>query len=289
MMNKNLIVLSGFGYIAKKLLKQLNNEQVLTLSRSAISHDNNKHQHLVIDLDQSNVIDLQNLNAEQVTIVYLVPPNNQLSKDPRLRNFLQSIKVIKAHIDKFILISTTAVYGDCNGDWVNEESPLSLQLDKASRRFQMEQDSSDFCRQNNIPLTILRVAGIYAKDKLPIKRLSEAKPVLKLSESPYSNRIHADDLSNIIFHSINEDHEGIFNCCDSCPSTMSEYFINLAKALNYPEPAQISFQQAKKEFSTQMMNYLSESRRISNKKLLSEFQITLRYPSLAEFISTIRR
>jgi len=288
-MNKNLIVLSGFGYIAKKLLKQLNNEQVLTLSRSAISHDNNKHQHLVIDLDQSNVIDLQNLNAEQVTIVYLVPPNNQLSKDPRLRNFLQSIKVIKAHIDKFILISTTAVYGDCNGDWVNEESPLSLQLDKASRRFQMEQDSSDFCRQNNIPLTILRVAGIYAKDKLPIKRLSEAKPVLKLSESPYSNRIHADDLSNIIFHSINEDHEGIFNCCDSCPSTMSEYFINLAKALNYPEPAQISFQQAKKEFSTQMMNYLSESRRISNKKLLSEFQITLRYPSLAEFISTIRR
>jgi len=288
-MNKNLIVLSGFGYIAKKLLKQLNNEQVLTLSRSAISHDNNKHQHLVIDLDQSNVIDLQNLNAEQVTIVYLVPPNNQLSKDHRLRNFLQSIKVIKAHIDKFILISTTAVYGDCNGDWVNEESPLSLQLDKASRRFQMEQDSSDFCRQNNIPLTILRVAGIYAKDKLPIKRLSEAKPVLKLSESPYSNRIHADDLSNIIFHSINEDHEGIFNCCDSCPSTMSEYFINLAKALNYPEPAQITFQQAKKEFSAQMMNYLSESRRISNKKLLSEFQITLRYPSLAEFISTIRR
>ncbi|MBF0265263.1 MAG: NAD-dependent epimerase/dehydratase family protein [Gammaproteobacteria bacterium] len=285
MNQKQLILIAGFGYIAKKLVEQLDEQAVCTLSRSKIIHKKEYHQHLIIDLDTNDEINLSIDKNLKISIIYLVPPNNTQDNDLRILNFIKALAPVQNQISQFILISTTAVYGHCKGNWVDEESPVSLKLSKAKRRYYMEQASEDFCKQNSIPLTILRVAGIYAQDKLPLNRLLQALPILNVSESPYSNRIHADDLVSIIMAAMTEGHPGIYNCSDSSPSTMSEYFIQLAHALNYPEPPQISFEQAKKQLSPQMMNYLSESRRISNKKLLTNFKLELKYPSLTIFLN----
>lgn len=287
MKQQSTILICGYGYIGQKLLQLLEQREVITLSRNEVTHQLSNHQHLVYDLD-SPKDPLQLINTSfPLSIIYLVPPQKQNLIDQRIANLLTWLQKAKKQIEHFTLISTTAVYGDCKGQWIDETHQLSLKLDKAKRRFDVEKQTSNFCDNQQIPLTTLRVAGIYAKDKLPLKRLTEAKPILNELESPYSNRIHTDDLVSIILSTIEQKHTGIFNCSDSTPSTMSHYFKELAHALKLPKPPEISLEQAQKQLSAGMMSYLSESRRISNKKLLETFKIPLKYPSLQHFLDSL--
>ncbi len=282
------IILVGYGYLAKKteqlLLQQYGFEpqQILRLSRQQLPQS----RYLNCDLDRPMAAEIA-ASFKDATVIYLVPPPAQGQSDPRMQHFLQGLGLCLSGDtlpQKMVLISTTGVYGDCDGRWVDEQEPLKPQLDRARRRLDAEQQFLNFCRQQQIAWTILRVSGIYASDRLPLKRLKAQQPVVRIEESPYSNRIHADDLSQICAQALVEEHPGIYNCSDGSPSTMSEYFIQLAQHYQLPEPPQISLEQAREQLSVGMFSYMQESRRISNKKLLCEFDLQLQYPSLQAFL-----
>ena len=290
-MNKN-IVLVGFGYMAQRVSQKLKHsgltseQTVFSLSRKP-STQTSWIQHICWDLDNNSNTNFTHPEIFNYSrILYLVPPPAAGKNDPRLGNFLSLIKQSKHVPEKIVLISTTGVYGNCKGAWVDESYKVNPNVDRAYRRADAEKQLQQYCFENIISSTILRVSGIYAEDKLPLTRLKKQLPIVNQDDSPYSNRIHAEDLATICTLALLHNHAGIYNCSDNKPTTMYDYFTRLAKTYHLPTPPTIDMQQAQTQLSSGMLSYMQESRRISNKKLLAEFQLELKYPSLSSFLST---
>ncbi|MFK5895202.1 MAG: SDR family NAD(P)-dependent oxidoreductase [Pseudomonadota bacterium] len=289
-MNKN-IILVGFGYMANRIANTL---QQMQLSPDKIVYSLSRKdcikpswiKHIRFDLDKTvNQSFSKPEIFDQSSILYLVPPPATGKTDPRLFNFLSVIEQSAYLPEKIILISTTGVYGNCGGAWVDETSAVQPEVDRAYRRADAEKQLQDFCSKKSIICTILRVSGIYAEDKLPLERIKKQLPIVNENDSPYSNRIHAEDLTNICYQSLEQNHPGIFNCSDNYPTTMYDYFTRLATSYHLPTPPVIDMQQAQNQLSPGMLSYMQESRRINNQKLLKTFKIKLKYPSLSSFLS----
>ena len=130
---------------------------------------------------------------------------------------------------------------------------------------------------------ILRVPGIYAKERLPLARLKKGLAVVNSNEAAWTNRIHADDLAMVCQKAMASVISGeIYNVTDGQPSTMTDYFNQVADYVGLARPPQISMQEAETTLSAGMVSYLRESRRISNVKMLKELQVELQYPRLKE-------
>jgi len=215
---------------------------------------------------------------EQAEIFWFMPPSNQGLTDSRLRRFLLAVQKAPKRI---VLISTTGVYGDCAGRWIDESEPVKPGVDRAKRRVDAELALQEWGENYQGDWVILRVPGIYSAERLPLERLKRAEPVLLESEAPWTNRIHADDLARIAVRAMEvAPQHSIYNACDGHPSTMTDYFNQLAEFAQLARPPQVSLAEASQLVSAGMLSYLQESRRIHNDKLLTELKIQLLYPSL---------
>ncbi len=220
------------------------------------------------------------LQKTPASIFYFIPPPSQGKQDSRLSRFLEELGELP---ERIVLISTTGVYGDCNGAWVNETDETKPVADRAIRRAHAEQLLQSWAERYKRNYVILRVPGIYAADRLPVSRVKKGLPIVNRTESPWTNRIHADDLAMACYLAMQKGIENeIINISDGNPSTMTDYFNQVADFANLPRPPQISLQRAQQELSQGMLSYLRESRRVSNRKMLELLGISLRYPSLAD-------
>ncbi|WP_242482454.1 NAD-dependent epimerase/dehydratase family protein [Thiocystis violacea] len=219
---------------------------------------------------------------EGVRLFHLVPPVEQGVEDAHTRRLVSSFD--RAGQPKRILyMSTTGVYGDCRGEWVDEGWPTRPTVDRSRRRLDAEETLRRWSHDTGGELVVLRVSGIYGPGRLPLARLRQRVPMVRPEEAPYSNRIHVDDLVRISLAAMDKAEDGaVFNVSDGNPSTMTDYFIQIADAAGLPRPPLIPMSEAPDQLSAGMMSYMSESRRLSNRKLLDELGVELIYPSLAE-------
>ncbi len=299
------VIIIGCGYLGNRLLNALKKRKLCAIDNMTALVKTQSSQEqceqagiraIALDMDNADEHLPDNFPIAHALIYYFAPPPSHGTEDTRARNFLKQLSSLAVPPDKIVLISTTGVYGNCHGQWVNEETPLNPSLDRARRRYDAEQQFQHFCKEKScreksckeksshekkVSLVILRVSGIYGPGKLPLKRIKAQTPVVREEDSPFSNRIHADDLLEVCIKagSMNE-VEGIFNCADGHPTTMCDYFMKVARANNLPKPPTISLEQAKEKLSAGMLSYMKESRRIENKKLLSHFKLSLKFPDL---------
>jgi len=276
------VVIAGCGYVGKKLASYVSedNRDIVTITRSAESyHHLNKHYSAYqLDLDQDT--SLPDIDLNEASIVYLIPPPAKGVHDTRIQRFLEGLDQSNLPA-RIILISTTGVYGNCDDNWVTESRVPTPDTDRGLRRLDAENRLIEFSTRHHVSYIILRVPGIYGPDKLPVQRILEKKPVLNLSESPWSNRIHVDDLVQACLQSIRYNGDfHVFNISDGNPSSMTDYFLRVARSRNLPEPPQISEQECEKIFTDNMMSYLRESKKIDNKLMLKELGVRLKYPTL---------
>lgn len=233
------------------------------------------HAH-VIDLDSHYV--LEQSSFANAYVFYFAPPPSKGIEDTRLKFFLSNLTDLPRRI---VLISTTGVYGDSEGEWIDEETPINPQADRAVRRVSAENILRNWSLENNCEIQILRVPGIYANDRLPLARLEKNLAVVNASEAGFTNRIHADDLARVCKAAMAcETHGQIINVTDGNPSTMTDYFNHVADYAKLPRPPQISLVEAEQTLSEGMVSYLKESRRIRNDKMLKLLNVELIYPSL---------
>ena len=135
---------------------------------------------------------------------------------------------------------------------------------------------------NGVPIVILRVPGIYARGRLPEERLRAGEPVLREEESPFSNRIHADDLARVCVAAAHRDHpHDLYNVSDGHPTTMTDYFYRVADALGLTRPPAVTLEEARRRLGEGMLSYLAESKRIDNRRMREELGVELMYPDLA--------
>jgi len=231
------------------------------------------------DLDDPTT--LAALDLHDACVYYFAPPPARGTRDSRIQNFLEA--VVGRLPRRIVYISTTGVYGDCHGEWVNEDHPPRPSAERAHRRVDAETQLRTFGERHNVTVVILRVPGIYGPGRLPRERLEKGLPVLRESESPWSNRIHADDLVSACLAAMTRGtSDNVYNVSDGHPSTMTDYFNQVADALGLPRPRQVSRAEAEQTFDAGMRSYLAESRRIDNHRMLAELGVALRYPTLAE-------
>ena len=234
--------------------------------------------------DLDSTLALCHSEFENSKVFYFAPPPKTGDCDTRLSNFLEQVTNAPKRI---VLISTTGVYGNCNGDWVDESTPLNPQTSRAKRRVSAERLLEAWALKYNREYIILRVPGIYALDRLPLGRLQKKLPIVRESEAAYTNRIHADDLSEICIKAIQSTLTAeIFNATDGTPGTMVDYFNQVADFAKLPRPQQITLKQAEEQLTTGMLSYALESRRIGNEKLIKRLKVKLKYPRLEDTLRT---
>lgn len=282
----------GCGYIGTRIAKveRQAGHSVLCVVQSTVSATALRAAGFAVqqcDLDRHTAIETTavNIKTNIDVLYYLVPPTNKGIVDLRSQQALKWLA--GSTIKHIVLISTTGVYGDCGGAWIDETRALNPTAERSIRRVDSENTWRQWALERAIRLSVLRVAGIYAADRLPEKRIRQQIPVLSESVSPFSNRIHADDLVNACIAAAQGEPSGIYNIADDQPTTMSDYFFRVADALGLPRPAQISLSDARATFSPAMLSYLNESRRIDNRKMKAELGVQLRYPTLADGLRAI--
>ncbi|MBI3547403.1 MAG: SDR family oxidoreductase [Gammaproteobacteria bacterium] len=278
------IIIIGCGDIGRRVarLEQSAGNVVTALTRSEESARRLRAlgiEPISGDLDVPNT--LTKLPAEDAWIYYFAPPPDHGITDPRLQAVVANLK--KENLPaRAVLISTTGVYGDCRGEWVTEERPPNPQADRAKRRLAAETILRSWSEKNNVTSVILRVPGIYGPDRLPEKRLRAGEPVVRAEESPFSNRIHADDLARACMAAMRRGRAGaIYNVSDGHPTTMTDFFYGVADLLKIARPPAISLQAAQQRLGADILSYLAESKRIDNRRLREELGIELKYPDLA--------
>ena len=250
----------GCGYVGTRLALQIRQQAPSLLGVVRSESSALQLQRLGIS---SRSVDLDTTAPPAVSghwVFYFAPPPPAGQSDDRIGHWLNSLAHQKPA--KIVLISTTGVYGDCQGRWITESEPVNPQSDRARRRVDAERRLQQWCDAAEIGHTIIRVPGIYGPQRLPRARLQQGLPVLTEAESPYSNRIHVDDLIRACLAAAGSDVGGIVHVSDGHPSTMTDYFNRVADALDLPRPAQISARQAKHSLSAEMLSYLAESKRL---------------------------
>ncbi len=276
----------GCGDIGQRVAHLYQNESVngiVSSHESAVKFEKLSIESHVIDLDSD--FTLEDHELANVDVYYFAPPPPAGAKDTRLKRFLIRLSKLEQLPRRIVLISTTGVYGDSDGDWIDETTPINPQADRAVRRVSAEQILQRWIEkthgENRCEFMILRVPGIYAEDRLPLARLEKGLPIVNADEAGFTNRIHADDLARACKMAMDCETSGhIINVTDGNPSTMTDYFNHVADYAILPRPPQISLQQAEQELTEGMVSYLKESRRIRNDKMLEILGIKLLYPSL---------
>ncbi len=241
---------------------------------------------LVLDLD--GPISAAALPAAASELYYLAPPPPQGRDDARVARFLAAVEAAAARPRKAVYLSTSAVYGDCRGDWIDETAPLRPGTDRGHRRLDAERRMLDWSGRTGVPVVILRVPGIYGPGRLPLERIRNGLPVLSESDSPYTNRIHADDLAAVCIVAMARGRAGeAYNVSDGHPTTMCDYFERVARRAGLPPPPRVERAVAEQVLGPGMLSFLDESKRLKNDKLLTELNVRLQYTDLAAGLAAI--
>jgi len=215
-------------------------------------------------------------------VLHLAPPPGDGRADTRSAHLVRAL-ARQERVGRIVYASTTGVYGDCGGAHVDETRAVQPGTDRARRRVDAERRLRWYGRAFGARVTLLRIPGIYAGDRPgghPRERLARGTPVLAPEIDVYTNHIHADDLARACVLAL---HRGapqrVLNVCDDTELKMGDYFDLAAGLCGLPRPPRITREQAREQISPMLLSFMSESRRLDNRRLKRELRLALRYPT----------
>jgi nucleoside-diphosphate-sugar epimerase len=231
------------------------------------------------DLDDPQSLDAIAGLAQDV--VHFAPPPGSGVRDTRTRHLIAALARGRSLPQQLVYISTSGVYGDCSGALVAETRPARPQTDRARRRADAEQRLREWGVRSAVRVSILRVPGIYAADRLPLARLRKGTPALQPQDDAYVNHVHADDLARIVVAALYRAHPNrSYNAVDDVPHKMGDYFDLVADRFGLPRPPRVSRAEADLVIPQSLLSFMGESRRLTNHRLKRELRARLRYPTV---------
>jgi nucleoside-diphosphate-sugar epimerase len=268
MASMKTLLLAGFGDIARRAAPRLE-------ARFALVPLSRRYGH---DLDRAET--LAALPAPHA-VLHCVPPPNAGVVDTRTTQLLAALAKGRILPARLVYVSTSGVYGDCGGARVDESRAVHPQTDRARRRVDAERQLAQWCREHGVSLVILRAPGIYAADRLPLARLRAGTPVLHAEEDVYTNHIHAEDLAAIAVRALEDTASaGIYNASDDSEIRMGDWFDLLAARAGLPRPARIARAEAAGRIAPELLSFMSESRRLVNRRMKEDLGVRLQYPTV---------
>ena len=170
-------------------------------------------------------------------------------------------------------LSTTGVYGDHGGGWVDETTALN----PATKRGQMRVEAEHAWQEMGLPLHIFRLAGIYGPGRGPFSKLRKGTARRIIKENQVFSRIHVEDIAQVLAASIAKPNAGsVYNICDDLAAPPEDVIAYAAELLGLPVPIAEDFKLS--EMTPMARSFYSESKKVSNAKIKQELAITLKYP-----------
>ena len=287
-MNNINIFCFGFGQVAKNFIKKINLEKFnvnLSVTSREVSKEKkideisyNNYQFNDENFDKN----LLNKLKQSDHILISIPPVK--GEDLVIKNFKENIK--ECNPKWVTYLSATSVYGNHQGEWVNELSRTNPTSSNGVDRLSAERSWLDFANKQNIPLQIFRLSGIYSNRRNILVKLKSGKTNIINKKNHFFSRIHVEDIANVLFRSLSSFKSSeIYNISDDKPSSSKEIILYGVKILNIEKPKSI---EAKEIESEMLKNFYNESKKVSNKKMKSFFNYKLKFPTYVEGLNYIR-
>ncbi len=181
-------------------------------------------------------------------------------------------------------LSTTGVYGDHQGNWVDETTPLTPVSDRGRQRVLAERQ----WLATGLPVHIFRLAGIYGPGRGPFEKVRDGTARRIIKPGQVFSRIHVEDIAQVLEASIRRPNpRAAYNVCDDNPSPPEDVLSHAAHLLGVPEPPAIPFDQA--EMSPMARSFYGESKRTRNDRIKDELGVTLLYPDYSAGLAALLR
>ncbi|MHA7867769.1 MAG: SDR family oxidoreductase [Salipiger thiooxidans] len=204
----------------------------------------------------------------------LVSAGPDADGDPSLRLCRDAIAAQASALDWAGYLSTTGVYGDHGGDWVDEDTPLTPGTRRGQWRLQAE---TDWRAVPGLPLHIFRLAGIYGPGRGPFEKVRNGTARRIVKPGQVFSRIHVEDIAQVLEASIRQPAPGTaYNLCDDDPAPPQDVLLHAAELLGVAPPPEIAFDAA--EMSPMARSFYAENKRVSNRRIKDELGVQLRYP-----------
>jgi nucleoside-diphosphate-sugar epimerase len=286
-MNTKNIICFGFGQVAKNFIKKLIDQgdtfKLTTTSR-----------------EESKTKEFENINYESFQFTKEGFDKNFISRFKEADHILLSIApingsdiVIKNLKDYFkssnfkwiTYLSATSVYGNHNGEWVDENSETKPTSPNGIERLNVEKEWMQLASKYDLPFQIFRLSGIYSNQYNILKRLKSGEAKIINKKNHFFSRIHVEDIANVLSSSLNNfKKKEIYNISDNQPASAEEVVMYGVKLLGIDKPKTIEINEIKSEM---LKNFYKDSKKVDNKKMKEFFNHKLKYPTYVEGLNYI--
>lgn len=274
----------GFGYTAQNLAPELiaHGFKVIGTSRTLDKTQPNSINPQIIDLNYQSIEE----NLKQAThILICIPPVSAIG-DIVLNKYQELIIKQYPYLTWLGYLSSTGVYGDKQGDWVDEESACTPHTKTGIERLKAETAWYQFAKERNLPLHIFRLSGIYGPNRNAISRIMQGKKQSIFKENQVFCRIHVEDIVATILASIQSPKPlSIYNVSDDEPAPIHVIDSYASSLIKQNPPSLVPFADA--QLSPMEQEFYANNRRVSNFKIKRELNVRLKYPSYKEGLSNI--
>ena len=277
----------GFGQVAKSFIKKIKDEKI-KFKFSTTSREESKiknfegvsYQSFKFNEEKFDNNLLKNLKEADYILVSIAPINN---KDIVIENFKQEL--ITKNYKWITYLSATSVYGNHNGEWVDEESETKPTSTNGIERLNVENNWLSLVKEHDLSLQIFRLSGIYSEQFNILKRLKLGQAKIVKIKNHFFSRIHVEDIANVLFRSLKNFKKGeIYNISDDLPESNEKVIEYGLKLLKIKRPDMIEIKDIENEM---LKNFYKDSKKIRNKKMKAFFKLKLKYPTYVEGLNYI--
>ncbi len=203
--------------------------------------------------------------------------------DPVLRHYRDDLAA--ARPASIVYFSTVGVYGDHDGAWVDEESLCRPVLKRSKSRLAAEAAWQLFATETGIPVAIIRLSGIYGPGRGPFQKLKDGTSQRIIKPGQVFNRIHIEDIAQIVEAAFDQRASGVFNGADDEPAPPQDVIVHAASLLGIDPPPEVPFESA--DLSAMARTFYGENKRVRNDKIKAELGVSLAFPTYREGLAAI--
>ncbi len=286
-MNEKNIICFGFGQVAKNFIKIIN-DQGISFKLTTTSREESKNKKF------------ENINYESFQFTKDGFDKNFISRFENADHILLSIApisgidiVIKNFKDYFksnkfkwiTYLSATSVYGNHDGEWVDENSETKPTSPNGIERLKVEKEWMELASKLDLPFQIFRLSGIYSNKYNILTRLKSGNAKIINKKNHFFSRIHVEDIANVLSSSLNNlKKKEIYNISDNHPASAEEVTMYGVKLLGIDKPKTIEINEIE---SDMLKNFYKDSKKVDNKKMKEFFRHKLKYPTYVEGLNYI--
>ena len=260
----------GYGYLTQFVFKRICALGIKGIGVTSKNINNNEFTNIIfVNRDK-----IKEVLTYSTHLLITAPPDD---KGCSIFNKFSS-QILASNIKSLIYISSTGVYGNHNGDWVDENSVLNAKSQFDKIRVKSEKQWKTFCKKNNLNLNIVRISGIYGPQR--IIKFNKKKLDVIIKKNHYFSRIHILDAARLISKIILENFNNeIWNLADDFPSSRELFLLEAIKIKNIKNFARIPFEEYEATLSDRAKKFWLNNKRVSNSKVKKYFEYRFIFPN----------